>query len=127
MTLTKFGWPAAAVLPAAAVALVLALALPGAGAAAQGQPTCSDLGISNHGEHVVGDYVTGTGGLFADDMTWPPAGQVGQTVAASGGPAVPGGPAAGGHFNVPGLAPGASFCLEQAHPGGFDTPAPFAP
>lgn len=127
MKLTKFGWMARGVPLTAVGALVLAIALPGAGASAQGQPTCSDLGISTHGEHVVGDYVTGTGGLFGDDMTWPPAGQVGGTVAGNGGPAVPGGPGAGGHFNVPGLAPGGSFCLEQAHPGGFDTPAPFNP
>lgn len=108
------------VLTVTATAAVAALAAPVAAG-----PTCSDLGLANHGEHIVGDYVTGTGGLFADDMTWPPRGQVGNTVRENGGAAVPGGPAAGGHFNVPGLAPGASFCIEQRP--AFTTPAPFVP
>jgi hypothetical protein len=95
----------------------VALALPAAAA-----PTCSDLGIANHGEHVVGDYVTGTGGIFNTGMTWPPRGQVGQVVGQNGGPAMPGGPAAGGHFGVPNLAPGASFCTDRAP---FTTPTPF--
>lgn len=81
---------------------------------ASAAPTCSDtLGISNHGQHVVGDYVTGIG---HDPMGWPPAGQVGATVAANGGAAVPGGPGPGFHF-VHGFAPGASFCTGSNSPG----------
>ena len=33
-----------------------------------------------------------------------------------------GGPGPGFHFTIDGLAPGASFCNEQAHPNGFNTP-----
>lgn len=86
------------------------------GGAASAAPTCSTtLGIAVHGQHIIGDYVTGAG---RQTLTWPPAGQVG----GGGGAAVPGGSAAGGHFEA-GVAPGASFCLEQsqspgAHPGG---------
>lgn len=83
-------------------------------ASASAAPTCSDtLGISNHGQHIVGDYVTGTG---HDQMGWPPAGQVGSTVAANGGAAVPGGPGPGFHF-ANGFAPGASFCNGSNSPG----------
>lgn len=94
-------------------------------AAGHGEATCSGIGaLENHGQHVVGDYVTGTGGI-SGVLEWPPAGQVGATVGASGGAAQAGGPARFGHFAVPGLAPGASFCNPQAHPNGFTTPAPF--
>lgn len=67
-----------------------------------------------HGQHVVGDYVTGEAGGR------PPAGTVGSTVGGSGA-TVPGGPGPGFHFPN-GVAPGASFCLDQsrspgAHPG----------
>lgn len=99
---------------AAALAMLgLAVSAPGASA---GSPTCSTtLGIVVHGQHIVGDYVTGT-----HDVSWPPAGQVGATVGGSGA-ATPGGPGPGFHFPN-GFAPGASFCLEQsqspgAHPG----------
>ncbi|MDQ4053422.1 MAG: hypothetical protein M3237_12085 [Actinomycetota bacterium] len=93
-----------------AAALPLLLMPAGASAA----PTCSEtLGISNHGQHIVGDYVTGTG---HDQMSWPPAGQVGSTVAANGGAAVPGGPGPGFHF-ANGFAPGASFCNGSNSPG----------
>jgi hypothetical protein len=79
-------------------------------------PTCAGtLGIANHGQHVVGDYVTGLG----HEGIWPPE-DVGSTVAGDGA-ALPGGPGPGFHFPE-GVAPGASFCLEQsqspgAHPG----------
>ena len=94
------------------VAATLALA-PAAGA--NGDPTCSDvLDIDVHGQHIVGDYVTGIG---HGTLGWPPNGQVG----GGGGAAVPGGPGPGFHFPN-GFAPGASFCLSQsnspgAHPG----------
>lgn len=87
-------------------------------------PTCegvfgTDLVV--HGQHVVGDYVTGLGGL-SGVLAWPPAGAVGAAVQENGGAAVPGGPGPGFHFTIDGLAPGASFCNEQAHPNGFNTP-----
>lgn len=93
-----------------AAALPLLLMPTSAGAS----PTCSEtLGISNHGQHIVGDYVTGIG---HDQMGWTPAGQVGSTVAANGGAAVPGGPGPGFHF-ANGFAPGASFCNGSSSPG----------
>lgn len=91
---------------------MLALGMtPGIAAAS---PTCADtLGISNHGQHIVGDYVTGVG---HDVLGWPPTGKVGATVAGNGGAAVPGGPGPG--FHLPnGFAPGASFCTESSSPG----------
>ena len=100
--------------------VVGALQLMAAGAAsaappASASPTCSTtLGILVHGQHIVGDYVTGAG------VDWPPAGQVGEVVGGSGA-VVPGGPGPGFHFPN-GFAPGASFCLAQSkapgnHPG----------
>jgi hypothetical protein len=104
-----------------AIAAIAAIAP--ASALAQGSPTCSALGIANHGHHIIGDYVTGAGAIFApNEQSWPPSGEVGAVIRENGGPVLPGGAAAHGHFNVPGLAPGASFCLEQAHPNGFETP-----
>lgn len=103
-----------------AVLASIALSAP---AAAHGDAACSGIGaLEGHGQHVVGDYVTGTGGL-SGALEWPPAGQVGAVVSANGGAAVPGGPGPGSHFSVPGLAPGASFCVAEAHPNGFTTPA----
>lgn len=102
-----------AVVTTSAASLLL---LPGGTAAAA--PTCSTtLGVAVPGQHVVGDYVTGTGRASLD---WPPAGGVGDSTGGEGA-AVPGGPAAGGHF-ASGVAPGASFCLAQSqspgkHPG----------
>lgn len=69
-------------------------------------PTCGGLNlgdgtIANHGEHVTRHYVFGHDGTNA-----------------AGGAAVPGGPAAGGHFDA-GVAPGASFCLPQSKSFGF--------
>ena len=103
----------------------LALALGGGTASAHDEPTCSSaLGseIVVHGQHVVGDYVTGLGGIFGDGPEWPFNGLVGQAVQENGGALTPGGPGPGFHFTVEGLPPGASFCNEQAHPNGFDTP-----
>jgi hypothetical protein len=80
-------------------------------------PTCSDstiIDVAVHGEHVVGDYVTGTGHVA---LEWPPAGQVGTAVRGDGA-AVPGGPGPGFHFPR-GIAPGASFCLPQSSSPGF--------
>jgi hypothetical protein len=100
---------------------------PAGAAYADGDPTCSGLGgIEVHGQHIIGDYVTGLGGI-GGGLEWPPKGQVGAAIQANGGGVViPGGPGPGFHFPN-GFAPGASFCLEQAHPGGFDIPGPFAP
>jgi len=109
---------------ALAAVAVLAAAF-SAPASAHGEATCSDAlgsGIVVHGQHIVGDYVTGLGGIFGDGLQWPPAGQVGAAVSANGGAVMPGGPGPGFHFGIPGLAPGASFCNEQAHPNGFTTP-----
>ena len=75
-------------------------------------PTCSDtLGIEVHGQHVIGDYVMGTG------TDWPPSGaEIGQTVSDNGGVAIAGGPGPGFHFPN-GFAPGASFCTGSQSPG----------
>lgn len=97
-------------------ALLLAIQFAAGAAGAEAAPTCSGtLGIANHGQHVVGDYVTGTG---HDELGWPPSGSdVGGAIAGSGA-AVPGGPGPGFHFPN-GFAPGASFCLEQSQSPGF--------
>ena len=78
-------------------------------------PTCSDtLGIAVHGQHIVGDYVTGIG---SDTLDWPPSDQsIGQVVADNGGALIPGGPGPGFHFPN-GFAPGASFCNDSQSPG----------
>jgi hypothetical protein len=108
-----------------AATAALGTALSAVPASAHGDATCADAlgsGIVVHGQHIVGDYVTGLGGIFGDGLQWPPAGQVGDAVSANGGAAMPGGPGPGFHFGIPGLPPGASFCNEQAHPNGFTTP-----
>jgi hypothetical protein len=99
--------------------LVVSTALLVPASAQAAEPTCSGtLGIAVHGQHVVGDYVTGVG---HDALGWPPdGGVVGDAVGGSGA-AVPGGPGPGFHFPN-GFAPGASFCLDQSqapglHPG----------
>jgi hypothetical protein len=82
------------------------------GAASAGTPTCSEeMGIANHGQHIVGDYVTGIG---HEAMGWSPSGQVG--AATAGGAAIPGAPGAHGHM-LAGIAPGASFCTGSSNPG----------
>lgn len=110
----------------AAVVAVVASAFAVGSATAHGDSTCGGLGgIEVHGQHVIGDYVTGLGGI-GGGLDWPPAGKVGAAIQSNGGgAAVSGGPGPGFHFTVPGLAPGASFCNEQAHPNGFDTPDHF--
>jgi hypothetical protein len=93
------------------VATIAALSATASSAA----PTCATtLGVAVHGQHIVGDYVTGTG---HGDLDWPPAGEVGAAVG-GGGPVVPGGPGPGFHFPN-GFAPGASFCLPQSESPGF--------
>ncbi len=96
---------------AAAVGAVGGVVLFAAPASA-GTPTCSDtLGIAVHGQHIVGDYVSGIGHT---ELGWPPkGGVVGAAVAAAGGVAVAGGPGPGFHFPN-GVAPGASFCNSQS-------------
>jgi len=95
--------------------------------ASAGEPTCAGLGgIEVHGQHIIGDYITGLGGI-GGGLEWPPRGQVGDAIQENGGGVqVKGGPGPGFHFGE-GFAPGASFCNEQAHPDGFDAPGPFAP
>ncbi len=100
---------------AAALGLLGAITSGVGQAALQGNPTCSDtLGIDVHGQHVVGDYVTGIG---HDELDWPPRGRiVGETVAANGGAILPGGPGPSFHLEH-GVAPGASFCTDSRSPG----------
>src|SRR5215216_1806642 len=111
---------------AAVIAAFIAAFASAAPASAAGSPTCSDLGIAVHGQHIIGDYVTGLGAVLPGTGTldWPPAGEVGQVVGANRGVVIAGGPGPGFHFGE-GLPPGASFCLEQAHPNGFTIPGPF--
>ena len=100
--------------------LVTGAALMFYGGAAQAAPTCSTtLGIAVHGQHIIGDYVSGIGG---PSLGWPPGGGVVGATTGGEGAAVPGGPGPGFHFPN-GFSPGASFCLSQsqapgAHPGG---------
>ena len=85
-------------------------------AAATPAPTCSGtLGIAVHGQHIVGDYVTGIGRANLD---WPPTGGVVGSAVAGSGAVIPGGPGPGFHF-IEGFAPGASFCLSQSQSFGF--------
>jgi hypothetical protein len=99
--------------------LFAAASISDASPASAGKTCSTTLGIAVHGQHIVGDYVTGIGRANID---WPPkGGVVGQAVGGQGA-AVPGGPGPGFHF-IEGFAPGASFCLSQsqspgAHPGG---------
>ncbi len=113
-------WGVAAGSLIAALAVLAVLTLSG-GQAEAAEPTCATtLGIANHGQHVVGDYVTGIGHASTD---WPPAGGiVGETTSSNGGAAVPGGPGAGAHLPAS-VAPGASFCLDQSNSPG-DHPGP---
>lgn len=100
----------------AIAAAIAAAAAGGAGAqSTNATPTCSDiLDIEVHGQHVIGDYVTGIG---HEDFEWHPDGSlIGETVSANGGVAVRGGPGPGFHFEH-GVAPGASFCTDSQSPG----------
>jgi hypothetical protein len=99
---------------AAAIAIAAAVTAVLAGSASADTPTCSDtLGISVHGQHIVGDYVTGIG---HDNLGWPPDGKAVAAAVAGVGAAVPGGPGPGFHFPN-GFAPGASFCNGSNSPG----------
>ena len=91
--------------------LIASVALAAPVGAQAADPTCSGtLDIAVHGQHIVGDYVTGIGHA---ELGWPPPpGVVGETIGGSGA-AVPGGPGPGFHFPN-GFAPGASFCLLQS-------------
>jgi hypothetical protein len=83
---------------------------------AHAEATCSDeLPISVHGQHVVGDYVTGSG-TGSEDGFPPDGSYIGQTVLDNGGALIPGGPGPGFHFPN-GIAPGASFCTDSQSPG----------
>ena len=75
---------------------------------ASADPTCSNIGLVTHGQHIIANYVLGNPVL--GDVAWPPKG----AVKAKGGAAVPGGPGPAFHF-VLGLPPGASFCVAQAN------------
>jgi hypothetical protein len=78
-------------------------------------PTCSDtLDIEVHGQHVIGDYVTGVG---HDQLDWPARDrEIGETVGQNRGVVVRGGPGPGFHFDLE-VAPGASFCTDSRSPG----------
>lgn len=106
-------WKAGAALAvAAAVAALAIVGLAAAGQAEASEPTCSTtLDIVTHGQHIVGDYVTGIGHA---ELGWPPAGGIVGATIAGDGAAVPGGPGPGFHFPN-GFAPGASFCLLQSN------------
>jgi len=107
---------AAATLVAGLLALAI-MSLANARGAAAAEPTCSTtLGIAVHGQHVVGDYVTGIGHA---ELGWPPSGGVvGEANSENGGATLPGGPGPGFHFPN-GFAPGASFCLLQSNAPGL--------
>ena len=96
------------------VAIAMALTVVTASVAvAHDGPTCSSgspLGeLATHGQHIVGDYVTGNG---SGTQAWPPNGTVGD----GGGVAIAGGPGPGFHFGL-GVPPGASFCTDGAQSG----------
>jgi hypothetical protein len=94
--------------------LVVTVMGAGAGTASAESPACAEaLGIANHGQHVVGDYVTGIG---HEQLGWPPSGGGVKDAVRGVGAAVPGGPGPGFHFPN-GFAPGASFCTASSAPG----------
>jgi hypothetical protein len=100
----------------AAVTILAALVIATTDASGAGNPTCAaQMGIAVHGEHIIGDYVTG---LTPGGLDWPPkGGVVGQAIAGEG-VVVPGGPGPGFHFAAdPPFAPGASFCNGSNSPG----------
>ena len=99
----------------AGAAVVAGALLATGGTAAAGSPTCVSefeyffgSEISNHGQHVVGDYVSGLG----HDGDWPFAGRVGEAIGGTGA-ATPG--ASG--IKLHPAAPGASFCTDSQSPG----------
>lgn len=84
------------------------------GSPAGAEPNCVEFfdvvfgsEIANHGQHILGDYITGIG----HDGEWPYAGQVGDIVGGRG-PANAGAPGIKEH----GAAPGASFCNSSESP-----------
>lgn len=91
--------------------LVVMFAFAGSDHASAG-PTCSEtLGIAVHGQHVIGDYITGIG---RGEIDWPPSGGIVGEAIAGEGASIHGGPGPGFHFQQdPPFAPGASLCLEQ--------------
>lgn len=101
------------IIMAAVAALGTYALVPGA-VSVSAHGTCEDIfgsGLQVHGQHVVGDYVTGLGGI-SGEMEWPPAGGiVGEAVQENGGAVLPGGPGPAFHFPN-GFAPGASFCID---------------
>jgi hypothetical protein len=107
------GWTATKFL----IAGLAAIGAAGSGAAqsSNATPTCSDvLDIDVHGQHVIGDYVTGIG---HEDLEWSPSGgTVGEAAGGNRGVAIEGGPGPGFHFEN-GFAPGASFCTDSQSPG----------
>lgn len=96
-----------------AVALTTIVVIgPPAGA---GEPICVEFfdenfnsQLANHGQHIIGDYVTGTG----HDGDWPPAGEVGRVVSENGGALLPG----QSGILMHGASPGASFCNDSNSP-----------
>lgn len=83
--------------------------------AGAGKPMCVEFfdenfnsELANHGQHIIGDYVTGTG----HDGDWPPSGEVGQSVSENGGALLPGQSGILKH----GASPGASFCNDSNSP-----------
>ena len=85
------------------LALAATMVLASASVALAHDPTCAELlGIDNHSEHVISDYVVGEDGVG-------PAGGAD----APGGVEIEGGPGPGFHFGEgDGIAPGASFCTD---------------
>lgn len=103
-------------LSAVAITLVAFAAAPALGQrTVPSGPTCSDvLDIDVHGQHVIGDYASGTG---HDQLGWPPSGRdISETVGANRGVVVRGGPGPGYHFDNE-VAPGASLCTDSQSPG----------
>ncbi len=80
-------------------------------------PTCSaTFGLANHAQHIIGDYVTGIGGI-GGPLSWPPnKGVVGAKNKDNGGAFVRGGPGPAFHF-LNNFAPGASLCTDSRSPG----------
>ena len=92
------------------------LTLGGSSPAFAADPTCSaTLGVAVHGQHIIGDYLTGEGRA---NLPWPPSGSDVGAALAGTGPAIVGGPGPGFHF-VEGFAAGASFCNSQSQSPGF--------
>lgn len=101
----------------AAAATLFSLVIAGGASPAGAAPNCVDFfaetfgsPIANHGQHVVGDYVMGTGHTH-DGEAWPWPGDVGDAVAGSGASA-PGAPG----IQLHPFPPGASFCNDSSSP-----------